>query len=80
MDRVDSSGAKETMCSVFMLRSTSARAVIISLTYKPAPNEAHSPRKGASVTPAIGARTTGGSTVSGPIRSAITLAAPPRGW
>ena len=51
------------------LRSTSARAVIISDTYSPAPNREHTPRNGASVTPAMGASTTGGSTAIGPMCS-----------
>ena len=57
---------------VFSLRSTSARVVIISLTNRPLPplNSRHSVRKGAFVIPAMGARTTGGWTVCGPIRRA----------
>ena len=49
------------------LPSTSARAVIISLTYSPAPNRRQSVRKGGLVTPAMGASTTGGQTRSGPM-------------
>ena len=54
---------------VFSLRSTSARVVIISLTKRPLPplNSLHRVRKGAFVIPAMGARTTGGRTVCGPI-------------
>src|SRR3954447_5396318 len=54
------------MRSVFSLRSTSARVVIISQTYRPAPNSRHSVRNAGLVMPAIGARTTAGSTASAP--------------
>ena len=43
------------------VRSTSAREVIISLTYRPAPNSRHSRRNAVLVMPAIGASTTGTS-------------------
>lgn len=56
------------MCMVVASRSTSARLVIISQTYSPAPYCRHSCRKAVLVIPAIGASTTGGSTVCGPIR------------
>ena len=51
------------------LRSTSARAVIISETYSPAPKPRHSVRNGGLVMPAIGASTTGAAIASGPIES-----------
>lgn len=56
---------------VFSLRSTSARVVIISLTNRPLPplNSRHSVRNGAFVIPAMGARTTGGCALWGPIES-----------
>ena len=54
------------MRSVFSLRSTSARVVIISQTYRPAPNSRHRVRNAGLVMPAIGARTTAGSTASAP--------------
>src|SRR5262249_11211686 len=58
---------------VLASRSTSARVVIISLTNSPRPpeNSLHRVRNGALVIPAIGARTTGGWTVCGPIRSCV---------
>ena len=56
-----SSGANSIMCNVFGLRSTSARVVIISLTYSPAPYWRHNRRNATLVMPAIGASTTGGS-------------------
>ena len=52
------------------VRSTSARDVIISLTYSPAPYSRHSRRKAVFVMPAIGASTTGASRAIGPIDSA----------
>src|SRR5450756_720958 len=51
------------------VRSTSARDVTISATYRPAPCSRHRRRNARLVTPAIGASTTGVSTVIGPIRS-----------
>ena len=54
-------GSNAIISIVSALRSTSARDVIISLTYKPAPTPAQ-PAEGRLVMPAIGARTTGGST------------------
>src|SRR5690348_6661150 len=62
-------------CSVFALRSTSARVVIISLTNSPpawpgsragAMASRHKRRKAVLVMPAIGARTTGGSATTRP--------------
>ena len=44
------------------LPMTRARAVIISLTYRPAPYLRQRVRKGGLVTPAMGASTTGGVT------------------
>src|SRR3954466_1475 len=55
-------------------RPTSARVVIISLTYSPPPYSRHSVRNGWLVMPAIGASTTGGDTTNGPMRSAVALA------
>ncbi len=54
---------------VFSLRSTRARVVIISLTNSPLPpeNSRQRVRNGALVMPAMGASTTGGCTVCGPI-------------
>src|SRR5690554_2806717 len=49
------------------VRSTRARLVIISLTYRPAPNSRHKRRNAVLVIPAMGARTTGTSSSSGPI-------------
>src|SRR3954452_13940846 len=55
---------------VFGLRSTSARLVIISEMYSPAPYSRHSRRKARLVMPASGASTTGGSTtIRSPNRS-----------
>ena len=68
MLRGDSSGAKWARRVVLRWPSTRPRAVTISLTYRPAPNSRHMVRNGALVTPAIGARTTGGHTSSGPMR------------
>src|SRR5690606_6668026 len=48
------------------VRSTSARDVTISATYRPPPCSRHRRRNAAFVMPAIGASTTGVSTVSGP--------------
>ena len=61
---------------VLSLRSTRARVVIISQTKSPLPpeNSRHSVRNGALVMPAIGASTTGGHTVCGPMRSAGAVA------
>src|SRR5437763_2549408 len=56
------------MRSVFRLRSTSARVVTISHTYRPAPCSRHSCRNATFVMPAMGASTTGGSTGYGPRR------------
>ena len=50
------------MRSVSGMRSSSARAVTISETKSPAPCSRQSMRKAELVIPAIGARTTGGST------------------
>jgi hypothetical protein len=55
---------------VVSLRSTSARDVIISLTYRPAPYSRHRRRNAVLVMPAMGARTTGTSRSIGPMRSA----------
>ena len=55
---------------VVALRSTSAREVIISLTYRPAPYSRHSRRNAVFVMPAIGASTTGASSSIGPMRRA----------
>src|SRR4051794_17551930 len=68
MLRGRSVSAKRISRSVLASRSTSARGVIISLTYKPAGRVSvadsacswHSVRNGALVMPAIGASTTGG--------------------
>src|SRR6266498_4719353 len=57
------------MAIVFGIRSTTARVMIISLTYNPAPYSRHRVRNGALVTPAIGASTTGGHTRCGPTGS-----------
>src|SRR5690606_14169932 len=51
------------------VRSTNARLVIISLTYRPAPNSRHSRRNAVLVMPAIGASTTGTSSSGGPMLS-----------
>src|SRR3954453_14499610 len=48
------------------VRSTSAREVTISATYRPPPYSRQSLRKAELVMPAMGARTTGVSTVMGP--------------
>ena len=53
---------------VVALRSTSAREVIISLTYRPAPYSRHRRRNAVLVMPAIGASTTGASSSMGPMR------------
>src|SRR5665647_2834538 len=58
------------------VRSTSAREVTISATYRPAPCSRHSRRNARLVTPAIGASTTGVSTTIGPIRSGGRTARP----
>src|SRR6476646_5337564 len=62
---------------VLASRSTSARDVIISQTYRPAPYSRQSRRNATLVIPAIGASTTGGSTVSDPrcrvVRSAVEV-------
>ncbi len=50
------------MCMVVASRSTSARLVIISHTYSPAPYSRHTRRNATFVIPAMGASTTGGST------------------
>src|SRR3954469_7264649 len=56
------------------------REVIISQTYRPAPCSAQSRRYAALVMPAIGARTTGTGTVSGPrVRGMPRLSGSPRG-
>src|SRR6478609_5243531 len=71
IERGVSLASKWMSCMVFSLRSTSARVVIISLTNSPLPpeNSRHRVRKGALVMPAMGASTTGGCTVCGPIWS-----------
>ncbi len=51
------------------VRSTSARLVIISLTYSPPPYSRHSRRNAVFVIPAIGASTTGTSSAMGPMFS-----------
>src|SRR5665811_534833 len=51
------------------VRSTNAREVTISATYRPPPFSRHSRRNAALVMPAIGASTTGVSTTSEPMRS-----------
>src|SRR6218665_2400052 len=56
MSRIDSGG-----------RSTNALLVIISLTYRPAPNSRQSRRNAVFVIPAIGASTTGISSGRGPM-------------
>src|SRR6187431_3134359 len=70
MDR----GVSDSWCrmrrSVVALRSTSARVVIISLTYSPAPYSRHRRRNAVFVIPAIGASTTGASSSIGPMRRA----------
>src|SRR5690349_11299191 len=63
------SSSRASMPRVLALPSTRARAEIISLTYRPGPYDRQSCRKAALVTPAIGARTTGGSTSMVPIFS-----------
>src|SRR5882757_9771564 len=72
IERGVSATSKWMRCMVFSLRSTRARVVIISLTNSPFPalDSRHRVRKGALVMPAIGASTTGGHTVCGPIRRA----------
>lgn len=65
---------------VLSLRSTRARVVIISLTNNPLPpeNSRQRVRNGALVMPAIGASTTGGCTVCGPIaRGGGSVVIPP---
>src|SRR5690606_25513925 len=59
---------------VFGVRSTSARDVIISLTYSPAPNSRHKRRNAVFVMPAIGASTTGTSSSIGPRRRLVCVA------
>src|SRR6218665_1599779 len=49
------------------VRSTNALLVIISLTYRPAPNSRQSRRNAVFVLPAIGASTTGNSGGRGPM-------------
>jgi hypothetical protein len=76
MERGVSAASKWISRMVLSLRSTSALVVIISLTKSPRPpeNSRHSVRKGALVIPAMGASTTGGSAVSGPMRKGwVTL-------
>ncbi len=68
-ERGVSSGSCAMIRSDSGVRSTRARDVTISATYSPAPCSRHSRRKARLVTPAIGARTTGVSMVSGPRRS-----------
>lgn len=77
IERGVSVASKWISCMVFSLRSTSARVVIISLTNRPLPplNSRHSVRNGALVIPAIGASTTGGATVCGPMRNGAAV-----GW
>src|SRR5271165_3540841 len=65
------------MCMVTGCRSTSARAVTISHTYRPlivptcdCSSSRHSVRNATLVTPAIGASTTGLASVIGPMRKA----------
>jgi hypothetical protein len=76
IERGVSDASKRISCIVFSLRSTSARVVIISLTNSPLPplNSLHSVRNGAFVMPAMGASTTGGRTVCGPICRAVFTA------
>ncbi|ABK74981.1 cytospin-A, putative [Mycolicibacterium smegmatis MC2 155] len=76
-DRGDSSGANVVMCMVTGWRSTSARAVTISHTYRPltVPARAisssrHKVRNATLVTPAMGASTTGLCNAIDPICSA----------
>ena len=64
------------------VRSTSAREVIISHTYSPAPYSRQSRRYAMFVMPAIGASTTGTSTSMGPMRrgfrgACVIVIAPP---
>ena len=73
--RGDSSGWKRVIFRVFSLPSTRARAVTISQTYSPetvpifsCSRCRHSMRNGMSVTPAIGASTTGEASSSFPTR------------
>ena len=66
MERIFSSGSCSIMRMDSGLRSTRARAVTISVTYRPPPYSLQRRRKALLVTPAIGARTTGVSTVSLP--------------
>ncbi len=54
---------------VVSLRSTRAREVIISLTYRPAPYSRQRRRNAVFVMPAIGASTTGASSAMGPMRN-----------
>src|SRR3954464_5656652 len=62
-----SSGSCAISRSDSSLRSSSARDVTISLTYKPAPCSRQSCRNAWFVMPAIGASTTGAPTSYGPI-------------
>src|SRR5690606_23841076 len=59
---------------VFGVRSTRARVVIISLTYRPAPYSRHRRRNAVFVIPAIGASTTGTSSSIGPRRRLVCVA------
>src|SRR5690606_38058736 len=58
-------------CPVFQKRGSE---MVISEAARPAPRRLHSSRNGLSVTPAIGASTTPGSIVYGPIRIAARSA------
>src|SRR6185312_11437993 len=63
---MSSSSSWEMIRMDISLRSTSAREVTISATYNPPPYSRHSRRNAVLVMPAIGARTTGVSTVCRP--------------
>src|ERR1019366_1761400 len=61
------------------VRSTRARLVIISLTYRPAPYSRQSRRNAVLVIPAMGARITGTSSVRLPMRSGVLTLRKPEG-
>ncbi|ADI10370.1 cytospin-A, putative [Streptomyces bingchenggensis BCW-1] len=75
MERGFSVPSKWISRMVLASRSTSARVVIISLTNSPLPpeNSRQRVRNGALVIPAMGASTTGGVTVCGPICSCVAV-------
>ncbi len=78
-ERGDSEGANRIIRIVRSLRSTSARLVIISQTYRPPPYSRQICRNAGFVIPAIGASTTGESSVIDPIRSGGAVAVPDAG-